>query len=156
MSTVSNNSGILDVCHHRRWPRSSQIEPSDTSDNDQLSQLLEDLTRVAEVEAAIHSLCITHLARYGITSWGGGDCSINFWCNGVDDTLRWHVSINPIDRHDPPFCLLSVDLGDEQNHVAYGGVVADLRGAGPLLLSHAVVSMIAQALQYEAEDSTDL
>jgi hypothetical protein len=148
MTAINSHSGILDISHHGRWIESLQTGSTDTNADDQLEQLIDDLTRVAEVEAAIHSLCVTHMARCGITSWDGGESAINFWCNGIDAKLRWDVTVNPLDRNDPPMCLLAVDLGDDKSRVVYGGVVADLRGAGPLLLSQAVVSMISEALRY--------
>jgi hypothetical protein len=149
MSVINNHSGILEYSHCDQWLTASHAGPTDARDQDELNQIIDDLTKIAEVEAAIHSLCITHLARYGITSWGSGDCAIKFWCNGVDATLHWHVSLNPIDRRDPPLCLISVDMGAENGHVIYGSVVADLCGIGPLLLSQAIISMIIKALKYQ-------
>jgi hypothetical protein len=150
MSVLNMHSGILDICHYGRCVSSPQPESVKANRADPLEQLINDLAGVAEVEAAIHSLCVTHMARYGLTSWDGGESALNFWCNGIDATIRWDVTTNPLEPADPPICLLSVDLGDAKTRVIYGGVVADLRGAGPLLLSQAIISLLSQALRYEA------
>jgi hypothetical protein len=150
MPLLNTHSGILEVCHHGQWLADSQTESSAAKATEPLEQIIEELTRIAEVEAAIHSLCVTHMARCGLTSWDGGDCALNFWCNGFDATLRWNVSANTLDPSDPPVCLLSVTLGERGTRIIYGGVVADLHGAGPLLLSQAVLSLITETLRYEA------
>lgn len=149
MSVLNSNSGILEFCHRGSWLAGPQGGSADANPADSVERLIDDLTRVTTVEAAIHRLCVGHLARYGITSWGAGGCSLKFWCHGVDATLRWHVAVNPLDPQDPPYSLLSVELDDVKRRTIYASVVADLHGAGLLLLTHAVLSVIAQALDYD-------
>jgi hypothetical protein len=144
-----NNTGILDM-GSRHWLADSHAEPNRDSSDPDLDQLVSDLIRTMEMDAVLRRICLSFLSRFDITSWEADRSSIKFWCNGIDATFRSHVAINPFDRLDPPMCLLTIQLGDT-GRTLYGSVVADLRGAGPLLLSHAVRAIIVQALETVTE-----
>jgi hypothetical protein len=149
VNTINSNSGILDVSPPGGWLAGSHVEPNRISSYDlEPSQLIDDLILASEVNIVVRNMCLSVLARFGLTSWGEGGSGIKFWCNGVDAILRWDVSPNPINRLDPPFCLLSVKLGaDDTSPVLYGCVVAELSSLGLFLLCQTVRSIILHAVE---------
>lgn len=145
MILATNNTGILDESALQPWSQTPHAEPIPTNAEDELTELVNDLVRSTDIDAFIRSTCLNYLARFGVTSWKGDCSAINFWCGECDATFRCYVSTNPLNRNHPPLCLLAVEM-PQSGHTIYGSVVADLTSAGPLLLSHAVRSILLQAL----------
>jgi hypothetical protein len=147
MNTETKNTGILEISCPAGWLAGSQFERDRANSVEQeLPELVHDLIRTAEINKLIRQTCLAFLARFNVTSWGEDNSAIKFWCNGFDATFRSHVSPNPLNRDDPPVCLLSVELGGA-GRTLYGSMISDIGGVGPLLLSQAIRALIVQAFE---------
>jgi len=149
MNIAANNSGILEVNPSGNWLANPHVESDRAKQYSRsLSDALEDLIRCAEIDNVVRDICLNVLSRYGLTAWSECRTAIRFWSHGIDATLRWEVLTNPINRRDPPICVLSIKLGEDDDSPAlYATTIADLSESGLEIVVQAVRSIIFQATE---------
>jgi hypothetical protein len=124
---------------------SGPMEVQNSVDTNLGTAALKNSPQFAELEMHIRHRCLQFFAHLDITSWCTDDHAIQFCWSESDQSFRCAVEENPLNKNDPPLCLLSVE--QSTHHTLYASLVADLSGAGPLLIQSAIRSLILQSIE---------